>query len=237
MAPPVIELRGVGKTYYSGEVATPVLFDISFQVERGEFVAIVGGSGSGKTTLLNMMGLLDRPTAGEVFIEGVAAGSLGEEDRARVRRERLGFIFQFHYLLPEFTVIENALMPCRMKGIRFQEQRTARMSELLGTVGLADKLTSRPAQLSGGQQQRVAVVRSLANDPALVLADEPTGNLDSRSGRVVFDLMRSLSRQSGTTFVMVTHDEDFALEADRIINIRDGRIEDAPKKALRAVPA
>jgi lipoprotein-releasing system ATP-binding protein len=150
---------------------------------------------------------------------------LDELGRASVRRERLGFIFQFHYLLPEFTVIENALMPCRMKGRSFQEQQEPRMRALLEKVGLGDKLDSRPAQLSGGQQQRVAVVRSLANDPALVLADEPTGNLDTRSGRVVFDLMRSLSRESGTTFVMVTHDDNFALEADRLIRIRDGRIE------------
>jgi lipoprotein-releasing system ATP-binding protein len=222
---PVIELRGVGKTYYNADVATPVLFDMGFQVGRGEFVAIVGGSGSGKTTLLNLMGLLDRPTAGEILVDGRDAGSLDELGRASVRRDRLGFIFQFHYLLPEFTVIENALMPCRMKGRRFQEQQEPRMRALLEKVGLGDKLDSRPAQLSGGQQQRVAVVRSLANDPALVLADEPTGNLDTRSGRVVFDLMRSLSRESGTTFVMVTHDDNFALEADRLIRIRDGRME------------
>lgn len=221
----VIELREVGKTYYNGDVATPVLFDMSFQVGRGEFVAIVGGSGSGKTTLLNLMGLLDRPTTGEILVDGGNAGNLDELGRASVRRERLGFIFQFHYLLPEFTVLENALMPCRMKGRRFQDEQEPRMRALLEKVGLGDKLDSRPAQLSGGQQQRVAVVRSLANDPALVLADEPTGNLDTRSGRVVFDLMRSLSRDSGTTFVMVTHDDNFALEADHLIRIRDGRIE------------
>ena len=222
---PVIELRGVGKTYYNGDIATPVLFDLSFAVGRGEFVAIVGGSGSGKTTLLNLMGLLDRPSTGEILVDGRNAGNLDELGRAGVRRERLGFIFQFHYLLPEFTVMENALMPCRMKGRRFQEEQEPRMRALLEKVGLGEKLDSRPAQLSGGQQQRVAVVRSLANDPALVLADEPTGNLDTRSGRVVFDLMRSLSRESGTTFVMVTHDDNFALEADRLIRIRDGRIE------------
>ncbi len=224
-AQPVVELDQVSKTYYTGAVATPVLFDISLSIVPGEFVAIVGGSGSGKTTLLNLMGLLDRPTGGEIRVESRAVSSLDELGRARARRDRLGFIFQFHYLLPEFSVLENALMPCRMRGRDFERSREARMRELLEAVGLGDKLRARPGELSGGQQQRVAVVRSLANDPAVVFADEPTGNLDSRSGRMVFDLMKNLSRSSGTAFVMVTHDDNFALEADRVIRIRDGRIQ------------
>jgi lipoprotein-releasing system ATP-binding protein len=222
----VVELRSVGKTYVTGNVETPVLFDIGLAIHRGEFLAIVGGSGSGKTTLLNIMGLLDRPSVGEVVVEGREVGTLEEKSRAFVRRERLGFIFQFHYLLPEFNVLENTLMPCRIMGRRFEAQQTGRMRELLDLVGLSDKLRSRPAQLSGGQQQRVAVVRSLANNPAVVFADEPTGNLDTKSGRIVFDLMKRLSRESGTAFVMVTHDDNFALEADRVVRIRDGRVKE-----------
>ena len=222
---PVVELERVGKTYYTGAVETPVLFDVSCSIMPGEFVAIVGGSGSGKTTLLNLMGLLDRPTAGTIRVESLDVSGFDELARAGVRRDRLGFIFQFHYLLPEFTVLENALMPCRMRSREFEQTQESRMRELLGAVGLDDKIKARPAQLSGGQQQRVAVVRSLANNPAVVFADEPTGNLDSKSGRMVFDLMKRLSRDSGTAFVMVTHDDHFALEADRVIRIRDGRIQ------------
>lgn len=224
MAPEVIALEGVGKTYVSGTIETPVLFDISFGIEPGEFVAIVGGSGSGKTTLLNLMGLLDRPSTGRIGVLDQAVEQLAEVQRAQVRRDKIGFIFQFHYLLPEFTVLENALMPSRMRGARWQAAQTDRMRNLLELVGLGEKLNVRPSQLSGGQQQRAAVVRALANEPALVLADEPTGNLDSKSGRIVFDLMRKLARESRTAFVMVTHDDNFALETDRVIRIRDGRI-------------
>lgn len=231
---PVVKLENVSKTYFSGSVATPVLFDISFEIFPGEFVAVVGGSGSGKTTLLNLMGLLDRPTGGAVHVESIEASTRDEVGRAAMRRDRLGFIFQFHYLLPEFTVLENALMPCRMRGRAFEAEQTARMRDLLIAVGMGDKLKARPSQLSGGQQQRVAVVRSLANEPAVVFADEPTGNLDSVSGRMVFDLMKRLSRESGTAFVMVTHDDSFALEADRVIRIQDGRIQRSESVSVAA---
>jgi ABC-type lipoprotein export system ATPase subunit len=219
----VIELRGISKTYENG-VPTPVLFDIDLHVSPGEFVAVVGSSGSGKTTLLNIMGLLDAPTTGEIIIGGHPADRLTEEQRAFLRRDYLGFIFQFHYLLPEFSALENALMPCRLQGRAKEEARRERVTALLEQVGLKERLHHRPSQLSGGEQQRVAIVRALANDPSLVLADEPTGNLDSQNSQGVFELMRELNRTTGKSFLMVTHDEQFASRADRVIHLVDGRI-------------
>lgn len=220
----VIELAGVNKIYYGG-LPTQVLFDIDMGVEPGEFVAVVGASGSGKTTLLNIIGLLDTPTSGRVIIGGRDIADISEDERAALRREYIGFIFQFHYLLPEFNVLENALIPCKLSDKDCGGDTRERMMRFLEQVGMGDRMDYRPNQLSGGQQQRVAIVRSLANDPAIVLADEPTGNLDSKSGRAVFELMRELNRTSGKAFLMVTHDEVFAREADRIIMLRDGRIE------------
>ena len=220
---PVIELRKVGKIYNTG-IPTPVLFDIDLRLMPGEFVAIVGSSGSGKTTLLNLMGLLDSPTSGEITLGGKMVSELTEEDRAMFRRDFLGFIFQFHYLLPEFNVLENALMPCRIKSKQAESGRREEMINLLTQVGLGDRLRHYPKELSGGQQQRVAIVRALANNPVLVLADEPTGNLDSKTGRIVFALMRELNRTTKKAFVIVTHDESYAREADRLVRIVDGRI-------------
>jgi ABC-type lipoprotein export system ATPase subunit len=225
---PVLDMRGVDKVYTDG-IATQVLFGVDLRVEPGEFVAILGASGSGKTTLLNIAGLLDTPTAGTVTLGGRDAARLDEDARARMRRDYLGFIFQFHYLSPEFNVLENALMPCRLRGLEAERANTDRVAGLLDRVGLGDRLRNRPSQLSGGQQQRVAIVRALANDPVLVLADEPTGNLDSRSGRAVFDLMRGLCGATGKAFVIVTHDELFAREADRVVHIVDGRVADRQK--------
>lgn len=223
-AAPVAEVRAVNRIYTNG-VETQVLFDIDMKLLPGEFAAVAGASGSGKTTLLNIIGLLDTPTSGQVILAGQDATRLPDQERARLRREYLGFIFQFHYLLPEFTALENALIPCRLAGGQCDGEARERMVRLLEQVGLGDRLDYRPSQLSGGQQQRVAIVRSLANDPALVLADEPTGNLDSKSGRAVFDLMRELNATSGKAFLVVTHDEHFAAQADRMIHIVDGRIE------------
>lgn len=223
---PVVDLRGINKIYSNG-VETQVLFDINMSVLPGEFVAVVGASGSGKTTLLNIIGLLDTPTSGDIVLGGERVAELDEDRRARIRREYLGFIFQFHYLLPEFSVLENALIPCRLAGKECEGLTRDRVIRFLKQVGLGDRLNYRPSQLSGGQQQRAAIVRALANDPALVLADEPTGNLDSKSGRAVFDLMRELNRASGKAFLIVTHDEGFAAQADRLIHITDGRISDS----------
>lgn len=225
-SPPVVELCQVVKEY-PGAVATRALSDITIAVSPGEFVAVVGASGSGKTTLLNLIGLLDVPTSGALRLAGQDISLMDERQRAQMRRDFLGFIFQFHYLLPEFTVLENALLPCRIKGESSEAAARERMRELLVQVGLGDRLHYRPGQLSGGQQQRVAIVRALANDPALVLADEPTGNLDSTNGRAVFNLMRELNRSTGKAFLMVTHDEHFAAQADRVIHLADGRVQNA----------
>ncbi len=220
---PVVELIDVCKTY-SGVVPTPVLFDVCLTVYPGEFVGLVGASGSGKTTLLNLIGLLDTPTSGVVRINGRDVSTLNEDQRAAVRRNDMGFIFQFHYLLPEFDVLDNALMPCRLNGPASMAKNRQRVADLLRDVGLAERLHYSPSRLSGGQQQRVAIVRALANDPAIVLADEPTGNLDSRNGAAVFSLMQYLSQVTHKAFILVTHDESLATQCDRLIRLEDGRI-------------
>lgn len=219
----VCELRHVDKVY-EGAVPTPALLDINLQVRRGEFLVVLGASGSGKTTLLNVMGLLDTPTSGQVRLAGRNAADLSEGERAALRSRYMGFVFQFHYLLPEFTVLENALLPCKIVGKQMVEKNYERVKALLEGVGLRDRLRFRPSQLSGGQQQRVAIVRALANNPELVLADEPTGNLDSKNGFAVFEMMRFMNRQTRTAFVVVTHDERLAQEADRVVVLEDGRI-------------
>ena len=219
----VIRLRGVSKTY-GGDVPATVLRDIDLDIYEGDFAVILGKSGSGKTTLLNLVGLLDTATTGTVEIEDRVVESLDEEDRASLRREFLGFIFQFHHLLPEFNVLDNALMPCRIRGHRYEKEARERVMKMLEAVGLEDKLKSRPDQLSGGQQQRVAVVRAFANDPRVVLADEPTGSLDSKTTAQVLDLMHDIQARTGTAFVMVTHDESMTSVANRVIELKDGRI-------------
>jgi lipoprotein-releasing system ATP-binding protein len=225
LAPVVVETQGLHKTY-RGKITVPVLHGIDLQIRAGDFVALLGQSGSGKSTLLHLLGALDVPTAGRVLINGVDLATLHEDALARLRSEAIGFIFQFHHLLPEFTCLENALMPLTIRhGIETQAQR-ARVVHLLQRVGLGSHLHKRPDEMSGGQNQRCAIVRALANAPQLVLADEPTGNLDSRSGAEVFALMREMNRECGVAFVMVTHDERLAQAADRIVVIEDGVLQD-----------
>lgn len=220
---PVIRLRGVTKVY-GGIVPTPVLHGIDLDIFAGDFMVIIGKSGSGKTTLLNIIGLLDTATTGTVEIKGRLVSTIDEDGRAKLRREFLGFIFQFHHLLPDFDVLDNALMPCRIRGRSFELAARERVERMLKMVELEDKVKSRPSQLSGGQQQRVAVVRAFANEPSVVLADEPTGSLDSKTTEQVLELMHDIKEQSGTAFVMVTHDEAMTSVANRVIEIKDGRI-------------
>ncbi len=216
------ELQKVCKVYADG-VPVWALLDVDLAVSPGEFVVVVGPSGCGKTTLLNILGLLDTPTSGKVLLGGEDVSKLSDDARSRLRRDVVGFVFQNYFLLPDFNVLENALMPLRLRGaVRPQERQ--RVLALLEQVGLADRLWAFPSQLSGGQQQRVALVRALANDPLLVLADEPTGNLDSKNGQAVYDLMHHLNRSTGKAFVLVTHDERFTVAADRVVRMADGRI-------------
>jgi lipoprotein-releasing system ATP-binding protein len=221
--PDIIELKKVNKTYTNG-VSTRVLFDINLRVEAGTFNSLVGQSGSGKTTLMNIIGTLDKPSTGEVIINGKRTDRMKKNQLAELRNETIGFIFQFHYLLPEFTAIENVLMPYRIYKTRVDDKIRARANELMDLVGLSDVKSNLATKMSGGQQQRTAIARALINNPRLVLADEPTGNLDSESTEAVYALLRDINKKFGTTFLIVTHDRKVAEKTDRIIEIRDGKI-------------
>ena len=220
-----LRLDGVRKTYGVGTpVQTEVLHGIDAVLERGEFAALVGPSGSGKSTLLNVIGLLDRPTDGRVFIEGREAGALKDADLTRLRGSAIGFVFQHHYLLPEFTALENVMMPILAARGRLDEEMRDTAAALLDRVGLTQWRDNKATEISGGQQQRVAIARALAMKPALVLADEPSGNLDTQSADGVFDVLREINETSQTTFLIVTHDPRLAQRCDRIIELVDGRI-------------
>jgi lipoprotein-releasing system ATP-binding protein len=212
----------LGKTY-GIEVKTVALRDVSFTLERGEFASIVGQSGSGKSTLLNLIGLLDTPTTGRVILDGVDTSTADRKGRAQLRNGTLGFVFQFHHLLPEFSVLENVLMPGLIGGAGGPEMR-AHAREVLRLLGLEGAEDKNANQLSGGQKQRVAIARALLNDPALVLADEPTGNLDTVNTAAVYELFRRINRELGTAFLIVTHDRSVAQQTDRILEVQDGRL-------------
>jgi putative ABC transport system ATP-binding protein len=218
----VLEARSLAKTYDTGGAKVLALRGVDLSIERGEFVAIMGPSGCGKSTLLNLLAGLDRPTAGEVWLDGVRIDRLSETELARLRRDKIGFVFQFFNLMPTLSAVENVELPLLLVGRRRKEARRS-ASELMSGLGVGDKRVAAPAQLSGGQQQRVALARALANTPALVLGDEPTGNLDSGATREVLGLFRT-ARDRGQTLLLATHDARVAAAADRVVTLRDGLV-------------
>ncbi|MEG0295208.1 MAG: ABC transporter ATP-binding protein [Clostridium sp.] len=218
-----LELRNVTKIY-GDKIKTKALNETSLQIKEGEFVSIIGQSGSGKSTLLNIMGTLSSASEGEVLINNIRVDKMSKNDLAEVRNRELGFIFQFHYLLPEFTVLENVLMPYSISGQKIDKSILARANELLDLVGLSKVKNNMATNLSGGQQQRAAIARALINNPKIVLADEPTGNLDSNTTNDIYNLLRDINKKYNTTFVIITHDNRIAEKADRIIEVLDGDV-------------
>ena len=227
----MIELRGVSKTVDSGGQPLTILHPLDYTIASGQFVAIVGPSGSGKSTLLGLLAGLDAPTSGSIIIDGTDITRLGEDQLARLRGEKIGFVFQFFHLVPSLTAFENILIPMEIAGRR---NATDRARELLHEVGLTDRAHHYPSQLSGGEQQRIAIGRALANDPPIVLADEPTGNLDSTTGRHIMELLMRVHRARQTTLVLVTHDAELSSLADTRLVLRDGRqVTPSPAEAVR----
>ena len=219
----MLELKDINK-FYGSDIKTQVLYDINLNFEKGSFNSIIGQSGSGKSTLLNIVGTLDKPSSGDVFIDGKDIKKMSEKEISRLRNSTMGFVFQFHYLLPEFTAIENILLPYEIKHGKPSKEIIEKAEEYLNLVGLYDVKNNLSTKMSGGQQQRTAIARALINDPKLILADEPTGNLDSDSTETIYELLRGINEKFKTTFIIITHDKRIAEKADRIIEIKDGRI-------------
>ena len=225
---PLIELKDIHKTYHLGEIDVPVLKGVSVTVAAGELVALMGASGSGKSTLMNILGCLDHPTSGEYWLDGEEVSGLDADERALIRNRKIGFVFQNFNLLPRTTALENVMMPLSYADRSVSDREAKRRAEeLLKRVGLADRMDHFPSQLSGGQPQRVDIARSLVNQPRLLFADEPTGNLDSRTSEEVLEMFERLNTEEGITLILVTHDPGVAEHAKRVIRMRDGRIEDA----------
>lgn len=224
LTPPAIEASHLTKVLHEGPIDFTLVKDVSFKVERGDFVALTGASGSGKSSLLYLLGLLDAPTSGDLFFDGVEMSRASPQDKESFRLRTIGFVFQFHFLLPEFTTLENVMLPMRKLGNRPLKSMETEARELLDRFGLSSTCHKVPAQLSGGERQRVAVARALANNPDILLADEPTGNLDSANGNRVISLFETLQRSRKTTIIMVTHDEKLASRANRRFTMTDGHL-------------
>lgn len=220
----LLQARNLIRTLEGEEIKVTLIKDVSLDIAAGQFTAITGPSGSGKSSLLYLLGLLDKPTSGTISVTGEETTTLDENDLAAFRLEKLGFIFQFHFLLPEFTALENVMLPMQRLGKRSPREQEARAKELLENVGLKDQIKKLPRQMSGGQCQRVAIARALANDPTLIMADEPTGNLDTHSAATVQQILRDIAHTPGRAVVAVTHDESFAKVADKRIHIVDGKV-------------
>lgn len=217
----ILKVENLCKTYGVNDTEVRALDNVSFSVERGEFVAIIGASGSGKSTLLHLIGGVDKATSGKIYIDGTEISELNQDKMAIFRRRQLGLVYQFYNLIPILTVEENIVLPCRLDGKQVEKEK---LEEMLSILNLTDRRGHLPNQLSGGQQQRVSIGRALINHPAIVLSDEPTGNLDSKASREIIDLLKMTNRKYDQTILLITHDENIALEADRIITIADGKI-------------